>query len=226
MRRRRFVIAFLMVAVFLACGTPTQPCGTFSFSGTPTPRGENVSVTFNFNPATCGAACTCNTIAYIQIVRVINRDTGEFLAPNSDQQNRIVTGDPDATQNGWSVDRIANRQWGYYARFNDGTFDTYLTTGSNTTPAILGDGPGGFPDNTWMDFVSVPVCIDSSAACNNALTGYWYWLFIIPPGGVTSPPFSEVGVTWMQDAFDKSVVEWNNDAPGLGKHPFPAMTRM
>jgi len=155
---------------------------------------------------------------------VIDRDTGEFIAPNSDQQNRIVTGDPNA--NGWAVDRISNRKWGYYARFDDGTFATYLTTGSNTSPAILGDDPGGFPDNTWMDFVSVPVCIDSSASCNNTLDGYWYWWFVIGAGGATGQPFSEVGVDWMQYAFDKSVVEWNNDAPGLGKHSFPAMTRM
>lgn len=136
----------LLAVLAIACGTPTLPCGTFSFTGAPhANRGVNVSVTFNFNAATCGAAaCNCNTICYIQIVRIIDRDTGNFLAPSTEQQNRIVTtGTP--TQNGWAVDRIDNRTWGYYARFNSGTFDTYLTTGSNTTPAILNDGPGVGP---------------------------------------------------------------------------------
>jgi hypothetical protein len=30
----------------------------------------------------------------------------------------------------------------------------------------------------------------------------------------------------MQDALDKSVIEWNNDAAGLAKNSFPAMTRL
>ena len=79
-------------------------------------------------------------------MRIIDRDTGEFLAPTSQQQARIVTGQPEATSNGWAVDRIDGRVWGYYARNNDGTFASYLTPGSSTSPAILGDGPGGWPE--------------------------------------------------------------------------------
>jgi hypothetical protein len=215
----------LLAVLAIACGTPTLPCGTFSFTGAPhANRGVNVSVTFNFNAATCGAAaCNCNTICYIQIVRIIDRDTGNFLAPSTEQQNRIVTtGTP--TQNGWAVDRIDNRKWGYYARFDSGTFDTYLTTGSNTTPAILNDSPSGWPNNSWFDAVSVPVCIDAAAACKNRLEGYYYWLFIVDNTGTAGAPFNEVGVTWMQDSFNLAVAEWNTDAPGLGKNNFPAMS--
>jgi hypothetical protein len=179
-------------------------------------------VDFNFNPATCGATCSTDTIAYVQIVRVIDRNTGAFLAPGPEQQARIVTSDPDATQNGWAVDRIDGRTWGYYGRNNNGSF-ALVTPGSNSSTATLVDGPSGWPDNTWFDAVSVPVCIDPAATCNNRLLGYEYWLFTVS-SGVAGAPFSEVGVTWMQTAFDKAVAEWNNDAPGLGKTSLPAMS--
>jgi hypothetical protein len=225
--RRHFLCFITVFCVFFSgCGNPTQPCGTFTFTGSPTTnRGVNVTVNFTFNPATCGATCTNNKIVYIQIVRIIDRDTGNFLAPNSDQQNRIVTGDPDATQNGWAVDRLAGRIWGYYGRNNDGSFASTLTPGSNTTQAVLRDTPSGWPDNSWFDAVSTAVCIDSST-CNNTLDGYYYWLFVVGTGGTTQAPFNEVGVDWMQDALDKSVIEWNNDAASLSKNSFPAMTRL
>lgn len=227
MRRHISYLVIVLSALVLSCGNPTQPCGTFTFTGAATTnRGVDVVVNFNFNPTTCGATCTCNKIVYIQIVRIIDRNTGNFLAPNSDQQNRIVTGDASDTQNGWAVDRLAGRIWGYYGRNNDGTFASTLTPGSNAAAAILRDTPSGWPDNSWFDAVSVPVCIDSGATCNNTLDGYYYWLFVVGSGGTTQAPFNEVGVDWMQDALDKSVVEWNNDAPGLEKNSFPAMTRL
>ena len=193
-RRSRVVkatLGFVLLALLaVACGTPTLPCGTFSFTGTPSGHYLDVTVNFNFNPATCGAACTCNTICYVQIVRVIDRNTGNFLAPGPEQQARIVTG-LTPTQNGWSVDRLEGRVWGYYGRNNNGTFAGTLTTGSNTTTAILRDGPGGFPANTWLDFVSVPVCIDAGATCNNRLLGYYYWLFILDSAGNAGAPLDE-----------------------------------
>ncbi len=220
----RLAVGVALVAlVAAACGTPTLPCGTLTYTGAPhANRGVNTRVDFNFNPATCGATCTCNTIAYIQIVRIIDRNTGNFLAPGPEQRNRIVTGQPDATQNGWSLDRIDGRTWGYYGRNNDGTF-ALVTPGSNTSTATLVDGPSGWPDNSWFDAVSVPVCIDAAASCNNRLLGYEYWLFIVN-NGAAGAPFSEVGVTWMQTAVDRSVTEWNTDAPGLGKTMLPGMT--
>ena len=216
-------VVTLLTFLAVACGTPTLPCGTFTYTGTPSGRNLNVNVNFNFNPATCGATCTCNTICYVQIVRVVDRDTGNFLAPGPEQQDRIVTG-ISPTQDGWSVDRLEGRMWGYYGRFNDGTFAATLTTGSNASPAILRDGPGGFPANTWMDFVSVPVCIDANASCNNRLLGYYYWFFILNNNGNATNPFDEIGVTWMQDSFNSAVAKWNIKAPGLGKNSFPGMS--
>jgi len=231
MRSARYPLLLLGVALigaFLACGNPITQCGTFSFSGSPNgSRGENISTTFNFSPAMCSANCSTNQIAYIQIVRIIDRDTGDFLAPTAQQQARIVTGQPAATSNGWAVDRIDGRVWGYYGRNNDGTFASYLTPGSSTSPAILGDGPSGWPDNSWFDAVDVPVCIDPQSSCVNNELGWYYWLFIVSPGGATSnPPINEVGVDWMQTSVDLSVGMWNTTAPGVGKNVFPAFSRL
>lgn len=225
--RRMLLPAVGLMCMIVACGNPTRPCGTFSFTGSPNgARGENISTTFSFSPGTCNSNCQTNTIAYIQIVRIIDRDTGDFLAPTSQQQARIVTGQPDATSNGWAVDRIDGRVWGYYARNNDGTFASYLTTGSNTSPAILGDGPSGWPDSSWFDAVDVPVCIDAKSSCVNNLLGYYYWLFVVDTGGGTGAPINEVGVDWMQTSVDLAVAMWNTTAPGVGKNVFPAFTRM
>ncbi len=227
MRKQLLLLCVGAIVLAAACGQATHPCGTFSFSGSPNGnRGENISTSFSFSPGACSSNCGTNTIAYIQIVRIIDSDTGDFLAPSTQQHDRIVTGQADATQNGWAVDRIDGRIWGYYARNNDGTFASYLTTGSNATAAVLGDGPSGWPDNSWFDAVDVPVSIDANSSCVNNLLGYYYWLFIVNSGGSTGSPFNEIGVDWNQTAVDLAVAQWNATAPGVGKNIFPAFTRL
>src|SRR5882762_8899603 len=218
----------LIAALLAACGPASEPCGTFTFWGIPTTsRGISDSVRFQFSAAACGApACTTNRIAYVQIVRIIDFTTGDFLAPNSDQANRIVRGRANQALNGWAVDRLAGRVWGYYGRNNDGTFAATLTPGTNAVAAVLRDQPSGWPDQSWFDAVSVPVCIDALSTCVNQLMGYYYWLFIVGTGGSVGTPFSEIGRQWHRDAVDQSVIEWNNDAAGLGKNGFPVLTRM
>jgi len=209
------------------CGPATVPCGTFSFTGAPhSKRGIDMTLNFDFNPATCGVTCNCNTVAYVQIVRIIDLETGNFLSPNSEQTNRIVTGRAVTALNGWAVDRLAGRVWGYYGRNNNGTFAGTLTPGSNTTDAILRDTPSGWPNNSWFDAVSVPVCIQANATCANQLLGFYYWQFIVDNNGAASDPLNIIAVEWHRDAVDQAVIEWNNDAPGLGKNSFPAFTRM
>jgi hypothetical protein len=221
------VILCGVILLFSNCGKPTLPCGTFTFTGTALPQGggSTANVSFNFDPSVCSSTCNCNTICYVQIVRVIDETTGNFLAPNSDQQNRIVTGRPEATLNGWAVDRLAGRNWGYYGRDNDGSFSG-ITSGSNSSAAVLFDMPNGWGANDWLDFVSVPVCIQDGSACVNNLLGYYYWLIIIGNDGHNGNPFNEIGVDWNKDSFDAAVTEWNTDAPGLSKTSFPAFTRM
>ena len=220
------LIAASLVAILMGCGTPTRPCGDFNFAGTATTRrGVDVSVAFDFKPALCATVCESNTNAYVQMVRIIDLDTGAFVAPNSEQQNRIVTGRPQPAMNGWAIDRVPLRRWGHYGRNDDGSFASIVTTGSNTTPATLWDSPSVVPDHVWFDAVSVPVSIDPGSACTNRLLGYQYWLFVLN-GGVSTAPFNATGVDWHRDAFDHAVTEWNADASGLGKNSFPVMTRL
>jgi hypothetical protein len=222
------VLLSIITLFLLACGVETNPCGTFSFSGSAhSNRGIDMTLNFDFDPNECAAApCTTNTVAYVQIVRIIDLDTGGYLSPNQQQTDRIVTGRSQATLNGWAVDRLAGRVWGYYGRNNDGTFASTLTPGSDTTDAILRDRPSGWPNRSWFDAVSVPVSIDASSPCINQLAGYYYWWFVVGTDGVASDPFDWIGVEWMRDSFDEAVIEWNNDAAGLLKNAFPAFTRM
>jgi len=228
--RNRILIALLVVASLLAaCGPASQPCGAFSFTGSPhADQGVTVEVTFDFDPSTCSApATTATTIAYVQIVRIIDFDTGAFLAPSSEQQNRIVTGQSQTSLNGWAIDRIAGRIWGYYGRNNDGSFAGTITTGSNSTDAILRDVPANWPNRTWFDAVSVPDCLVGTAgSCQDHLLGYYYWLFFVDSSGVTGAPGHAIARQWHQDAVDLSVTEWNSDAAGLGKNAFPTLSRM
>lgn len=224
----RLMLLGLAVALIPGCGDPTLPCGTFSFTGAPhSNSGITMSLNFDYDRSECDAAsCNCDTIAWVQIVRIVDLDTGDFLSPNSQQTNRMVTGRPEATMNGWAIDRLSNRDWGYYGRNDNGSFASYVTTGSDSTDAILGDTPSGWPDQSWFDAVTVPVCIDSGSACNNKLAGYYYWLFVVSADGDAGDPFDKIGVTWMQDSFDEAVIEWDNDAPGLGKNNFPSFSKM
>lgn len=220
------IMCFVSYA-FLGCGKATSPCGLFTFTGAPSNnRGIDMTLTFAFDPSLCKAdSCGCDSIAYVQIIRAINLETGDFLYSNSEQRDRIVTGNPNQALNGWSVDRLEGKVYGYYGRNDNGTFASTLMPGSNISPALLRDSPWGWIDNTWFDAVSVPVCIDSNSKCINKLLGYYYWLFLIDKGNATAP-FHEVGVTWHQDAFDAAVQKWNTLAPGAGKFAFPAFSRM
>ena len=229
MRRFRMVAIALSLALLAAgCGHASSPCGTFAFTGAKhSNRGVDVTVTFTFDPTNCGApSTTATTIAYIQIVRIIDIDTGGFLAPNSDQQNRIVTGQTQTSLNGWAVDRLSGRVWGYYGRNNDGTFASTITTGSNSTNAVLRDSPSGWPNRSWFDAVTVPDCLVGVSACQDHLLGYYYWFFIVDNIGTATDPGDFVARTWHQDAVDRSVDAWNADASSLSKNSFPTLTRM
>jgi hypothetical protein len=205
------------------CGAQTAPCGTFRFASTPDPASDlKATVDFSFTPDVCGVACTCDEVVYVQIVRVVDMDTGAFIAPNSEQGDRIVTGQAEATLNGWAIDRIDNRVWGYYGRRNDGSF-VNVTIGSNTTAATLLDRPS-VPPNTSFEAVSVPTCISAGATCLARALGAYYWMYAVDSAGTASDPFDEIAVTWMQTAFDRAVTEWNNDAAALGKNELPAMS--
>ena len=142
----RLLQSLLVLLMFIVgCGPASTPCGNFTFTGTGNSgiRGANIRVNFAFNPSLCSSTCNCDTICYIQCVRIIDQTTGNYLAPNTDQQNRIVTGSTTAAYNGWAVDRLSNRNWGYYGRYNNGTFASTIILGNNSSTATLFDTPSG-----------------------------------------------------------------------------------
>ncbi len=202
-------------------------CGTFTFTGTTfdttSSNGLDMNLSFDFDPAACGSGCTCDPVAYIQIVRTVDQDTGTFIFPSTEKQDR-------ANANGWYIDRLAGKIWGYYGRNDDGSFASTLDPGTETDPAILFDVPSRGEVEPWIDIwwqaVSVPVCIQAGSACENRLTGYYFWSWTVDPAGVTGGPIH--GTAWEDHdgEVDSAVAEWNVQAPTLGKNAFPAFSRL
>lgn len=224
-------VGFLMLALLVMTGCKccvTLPaCGEFTFTGTiydtDKSNGVDMNVSFDFDPATCGSDCTCDLVCYIQIVRTVDLEDGTYLYPSTEKQNR-------ATTDGWYIDRIAGKIWGYYGRNDDGSFAWYLVTGSDTTDAILNDSPRRGESEPWLQIwwqaVSVPVCIDDDSGCLDNLLGYYFWSWVVDDAGTVTGIIDAVAWEPLETAVDDSVTEWNNQAPGLGKNTFPAFTQL
>jgi len=243
-RRSRLIalLGVLLTPGLMACGTvgtpcpslpetPTTPCGTFTFTGTPEAdvRGVDITVAFSFHPPLCSAACNSSANAYVQVIRIIDIDSGAYMQPHSEQQDRIVSAQTSLDLDGWAVDRIANRRFGHYGRNDDGSFVAErVVPGSNIAAATLTDQPVVWPDRASFEAVSVPVSIDGQSACVDRLLGYHYWNFSFAVGQppVVLGPFGKIGVNWQRDMFDLAVTQWNVQAQQLNRTQFPLMTRL
>ena len=215
-----------LALVLSACGVATIPCGTFMFSGKSNGPGVGLYQSFLFGPALCKTACATKTIAYIQVVRITDVETGEFLYASADQQARTVTGQ-GAQMNGWAVDRLDGFKWGYFGRNDDGTFLPTVEPGnSNGVPAIFTDDPSVSQTNVLFEAIDVPICIDPESKCVNEELGYDYWLFLVDASNTATIPHDEIGRDWQADAVDLAVAAWNTQAPALLKNAFPAFTRL
>lgn len=221
----------LILVLLLIAGCTSQctaPCGTVTFNDegvidTTSSNGWDMSLDFDFTPADCGVSCTCNKVVYVQVMRVVDHENGTYLYLNSEKEDR-------ATAEGWHVDRLQGRIWGYYGRNDNGSFASSITVGSETTTASLEDTPSrgesepyiGF---TWMA-VTVPVCIDNAtSSCNEQLLGFHEWGWIVgDTGGVAT--FDWAAPKGFKDGVDDAIAEWNADAAGLGYNNFPAFTRL
>jgi hypothetical protein len=216
----------LLLGIIEGCAR-IEPCGTFSFSGsevdTTSENGIDASLSFDFDPADCTAECTCNLIPYVQIVRTWSFETSQPLYPTSEKRDRATTA-------GYYIDRVPDRKWGYYGRNDDGSFASYLTPGSNTTTAVLGDAPRRPEASPWLDIwwqaSSAPVCIESSASCFNDFCGYYFWSWLVDDAGTVTGIVDLVGWEFLSDQFNEAVAQWNAQAPGLGKNNFPSFGRL
>lgn len=226
----RHVLLLIPLLLMASCNqlcTYVPRCGDFTFTGTKvdttSTNGIDMNLSFDFNPETCGSKCTCNPVAYIQIVRTVDMETYIYIYPSSEKEDR-------ATTSGWYIDRIEGMEWGYYGRNDDGSFASHLDPGSEIDPAILFDSPRRGEEEPWIDIwwqaVSVPVCIQSESSCENRLLGYYFWSWLVDNAGGVSEPIHAIAWTPLENEVDAAVSEWNIQAPGLGKHTFPAFSRL
>lgn len=217
----------LGILILSAC-EKIDPCGTFTFTGSAVDgsasNGIDMNVSFAFDPSVCGSSCAATKIAYVQIVRTYNFEDGTFSYISEEHQARAI-------ESGWYVDRLTGRIWGYYGRNNDGTFNTNLQPGSNTTPAVLFDGPRRQDSmrQIWWQAVSGAVSIDGGAnSCNNNFLGYYFWSWMVDAAGAVTDDYIIDGVAWedQQLRMDEAVAAWNTQAPGLGHNLFPSFDKL
>ena len=228
--RKRSIPLFILVLLMASCNdlcTRIPKCGNFSFNGTKfdtsSSNGLDMSLGFDFNPGDCGSRCTCNLVCYIQIVRTVDMETFTYVYPSAEKQDR-------ATANGWYIDRLEGKKWGYYGRNDDGSFAGNLIPGSDVNVATLLDGPRRPEDEPWLNIwwqaVSTPVCIQQNSGCENKLLGYYFWSWFASDTGVVNGPIDAIAWQPLEGEVDLAVTRWNAQAPGLGKNNFPAFSRL
>ena len=231
-KRWNYTLITLGLMAIGACTLPEgcrtkAPCGVFVFDGAKNDTEEQnslpMTLSFDFNPDACGSDCRCNPVCYVQMVRNYDFDSGGYIYPSTEKQER-------ATANGWYIDRIPGRIWGYYGRNDNGTFAGTLTPGSESVNTVLRDEPAR-PDaepwlNFWWEAVSVPVCIQSGSACENRILGYYFWSWIAHNDGSMSDPIHMVGWVALNAEFNQAVSRWNTQAALLAKNPFPPFTEL
>jgi hypothetical protein len=227
LRKYLFLVPLLLLATSNQFCTPVPKCGDFTFTGTKVDTSSNngldMNLRFDFHPAACGAGCTCNLVCYVQIVRTVDMQTYVYVYPSAEKQGR-------ANAEGWYIDRIEGRVWGFYGRNNDGSFAGTLIPGSDTSPTTLFDGPSRPEAEPWLQVwwqaVSVPVCIQAGSGCQNKLLGYYFWSWLVNDAGTVTGPVDAIAWRPLEDEFDTAVTGWNAQAPGLGKNAFPAFSRL
>lgn len=232
--RKEYKIRSVLVAVASVLGLLvanghsglTDPCGHFSFTGSNTNGSENILTYFSFDPGHCGSTCQCDTICYIQIVRVFDSE-GYPQFVTEEQYSRRVRGQTDWRLNDWYIDNNLGDSWGYYGMRDDGTLSPNDSSpGSNTVKAVLSDLPYPYRPGSVFEAMDVPVCISPKSGCVNYLLGYYYYSFNFEANGLTDKLVHENAPDWYTDAVDLAVKEWNNVAKQFGKNAFPTPKHM
>ena len=220
------------------------PCGKFACLNHKAldPRtnlGADYKVEFQFQPKDCSKDCLCERIAYVQIARVVLSngtiyDDG-FHTPLMVTNITDGSGEESLELNGWFIDQWFETQtgafakYGYYGRFDDGTFSTKdVVLGQNKrspeVAARLSDTPTGMPKGSQVEFIDIPVCLDISASCNDKLLGYSNWWFRIGneegTPSIDGPDFDLVPnderLKDLKKAVHLAMTRWNDNAPSNG----------
>jgi len=220
----RWLVVFAGIVLLTTC-TKINPCGSFTFTGTPATGASNgidMDLRFAFDPAACGSNCNTTTICYIQMVRTYDYDEGTYSYISEEHEARAIA-------YGWYIDRLSGKEWGYYGRNDDGSFAGNLSPGNNSQDAILYDGPrrSSSMQTIWWQAVSATVSIDGGAnSCNNNFLGYYYWSWIVGNAGTTVDIVKAVAWENLQNTMDDAVAAWNVQAPSLGHNSFPSFNKL
>jgi hypothetical protein len=199
----------LVFFLFIGC-QPTQECGTWVFTGTPSGNAFPMSDTFTFTPANCGKNCDCSQDPIIQMTWVY--DATNHMNLYASNQPQGTRSDP----NGWAIDQINGWAYAYYSLQNNGTFSSgYGLPGANGTASTLNDTPSGWGANTYFYAVDVPVCY-SSKTCQNKILGYYFWSYILDSTDtgqkfITAPAWKDLDAI-----FQNVVAAWNAWVPTSG----------
>jgi hypothetical protein len=236
---RRVLLIAVAVSVCLghskvARAAAIPPCGTFEVTHEEVPgdarandgnpfHGQHVTITFKFDPSRCHATCTCNRIAFVQVVKFIRWDGGATVGTDfqvDPWQTGRCTGDPVP---GWAVDKLSagGRRYGFYARKDDGSFPPDpapfvaeigppVELGSNDRAAVLFDTPGlstAVANDFGFFAITAPVCIDEQSECRDSILGHVTWGFRW--NGVYHWIKESDSPVWLLVPFDKAVECWN-----------------
>jgi hypothetical protein len=154
----------------------------------------------------------CNEIAFVQSVKFSDVTTHASVEtiPNYVQRR---------TGAGWTLDRIDQRQYGWYGFNNNGRPAGNVSPGkapSPLTPATLHDTPSDTRPNSVFDFETCAICRAGTDV--NKTYGCFHWGFNVDAANhLTSRPTSEAAAPSAE--FSESVKQWNVQAAG------PAATR-
>jgi hypothetical protein len=208
---KKILPAIVLIAFVLSGSKESGECGSWKFTGIAKNKTYQITNSFTFLPANCGAVCNCDTDAIIQMVWVYD--------PIS--QTNIYASDQDgaskrATASGWAIDQIDGWGYGFYGLNNDRTFDaTYNTIGNNANATVIYDTPGNWPPNTVFYAVDVAVAYRSKT-CQNSILGSYFWSWTADKNGNAIGGLNITGWNGFSGEFQDAVAGWNSWAPNSG----------
>ena len=225
-----FVVSFSTSAS--TCSTIPNPaladCGRFGFTPStdtnPTGQAALFELTYTHAPKNC--PINCGTYWFVQALRPLDNDTGEYIHPHDTQQDRMVKGQSDDYFNGWAIDRKADRRLGWYGVTDDFKFEPPSGVLGEVFQMGLGSRAAMMHDtlargNRWAGKrmqilgITVAVGLDPGTACENKILGIQKWMVVFghddanQKDTVATPTLLTSGQREVQ-AFQLAVDEWNN----------------
>ena len=148
----------------------------------------------------------CSQIAFIQNVKVADLG-GSSIDSRTNFKNRI-------TKNGWTIDRLDKRKYGWYGFNNDGNPSGTVTPGSSPAPlkaGVMTDRPSFNQPNTVWSFETCSVC--KSGTDVNKVYSCFLWGFDVDAKNKVSP-HSAKAKAYPGIDFNEAIKQWNAQTAG------------